>query len=129
MHASMTAFAPTSGNKKRCLRIFESTLAITIELQDVEKEGIKTKPCRGLNQDRRMSHMGSTSIPNDHPMGLCIGLVRPFVEGNRGMVGRHFLSRRTEHTFAEWLIGRRGNILKCTCLPVVTGACLWQPSG
>jgi len=73
MHALKGRLRRCLAIKRRHQQIFESTSANAIELQDVEKEGIKTKPDRGLNQNRRMSHMGSTSIPNDHPMGQASG--------------------------------------------------------
>jgi len=73
MHASLGLFHCRPATKNAGQQIFESTSANAIELQDAEKEGIKIKSGRRLNRDRRMSHMGSTSIPNDHPMGQASG--------------------------------------------------------
>ena len=105
MHALNRDFCVHSTDKRRCLQIFELTFAIAIESQEAEKEGIKTRVRKGLNQDCRMSHMGSTLTPNDHRW-VWIELVRPLVKRNRAR-GRHFLSGGIEHALAEWLIGRR----------------------
>jgi len=70
MHASIATFALMFAAKKPCMQIFEPTFVIAIESQEAEKEGIKTRARKGLNQDCPMSHMGSTPIPNDHTRGL-----------------------------------------------------------
>ena len=49
--------------------------------------------------------------------------------GRDGAAGLYFPGRRINHAFAEWLIGRRGCILKRTGLPVVADAGFWQPPG
>jgi len=98
-----------------------------LNYKTAEKEGIKTKPDRGLNQNRRMSHMGSTSIQMNHPWPR--HRVSRAVRGGHRAAGRHFLDGALSMHLREWLIGRRGNILKRTGLPVVTWRVLLQPSG